>query len=87
MLFIVLGALISGIIILVLSLFPSLKLIVSSEESCGQSIDGITVSIGVSCEIDEIDDVNKLIECADKALYQAKEEGRNRVVVYDSTHA
>jgi diguanylate cyclase (GGDEF)-like protein len=63
------------------------KLIVSSEESCGQSIDGITVSIGVSCEIDEIDDVNKLIECADKALYQAKEEGRNRVVVYDSTHA
>lgn len=38
----------------------------------------ITVSIGVAT-LKEGDDMIKLIEAADKALYAAKEEGRNRV--------
>ena len=43
----------------------------------------VTISVGVATyPHDEISDASKLIECADKALYRAKESGRNRVVVY-----
>ncbi|MEA2084944.1 MAG: diguanylate cyclase [Thermodesulfobacteriota bacterium] len=43
----------------------------------------VTISIGVATyPHHEISDANKLIECADKALYRAKESGRNRVVSY-----
>jgi diguanylate cyclase (GGDEF)-like protein len=61
----------------------SKKLIIGSDESGGKRIDGITVSIGVSSIRDEKSDMNKLIENADIALYQAKERGRDQVVVYD----
>ena len=40
----------------------------------------ITVSIGVSCLFSEEDGACDILERADKALYQAKEAGRNRVV-------
>jgi diguanylate cyclase (GGDEF)-like protein len=39
----------------------------------------ITVSVGIGALHDGIDTVNDLIASADKALYQAKTEGRNRV--------
>lgn len=39
----------------------------------------ITISVGV-CAIDKANDVKTLIAMADKALYQAKHEGRNRTV-------
>lgn len=42
----------------------------------------VTVSIGVACYPDAADNPNELVECADLALYAAKEEGRNRVVIY-----
>ncbi|MBU4345632.1 MAG: diguanylate cyclase [Desulfobacteraceae bacterium] len=43
----------------------------------------VTVSMGVAgFPHPEIADAKTLIECADKALYRAKEEGRNRVVVF-----
>jgi len=43
----------------------------------------VTISIGVvSHDHPDVQDAKTLIECADKALYKAKEEGRNRVVVY-----
>ena len=38
-----------------------------------------TVSIGISVFPDDAADVENLIELADKALYKAKETGRNRV--------
>ncbi len=41
----------------------------------------VTVSMGVASLDDEHEDINALIQTADKALYQAKEAGRNRVEV------
>lgn len=40
----------------------------------------VTVSIGVACLGDVLDNVGKLVNAADKNLYRAKQEGRNRVI-------
>jgi diguanylate cyclase (GGDEF)-like protein len=40
---------------------------------------GITVSLGVSSYHESLQDKEALIGEADKALYQAKQNGRNRV--------
>jgi len=40
----------------------------------------ITASIGVAVFPDCSNSVEKLVECADKALYEAKHQGRNRVI-------
>jgi diguanylate cyclase (GGDEF)-like protein len=61
------------------------KLIISSDASGGKTIDGITVSIGVSSRLDENSDMHRLIEHAYMALSKAKERGRDQVVIYDST--
>jgi len=42
----------------------------------------LTISIGVSVYPDQSDNLDTLIEMADKALYQAKGSGRNQVVLY-----
>ncbi len=42
----------------------------------------VTISIGVACFPDlRVDDAERLLQYADAALYQAKELGRNRVVL------
>ena len=46
----------------------------------GQKID-ITISIGASEVNEQTNTVHQLFELADKALYKAKENGRNRVVI------
>ncbi|MBT8349867.1 MAG: GGDEF domain-containing protein [Deltaproteobacteria bacterium] len=58
------------------------KLIISSDESGGKTIDGITISIGVSSRLDENSDMHMLIEHAKMALNKAKERGRNQVAIY-----
>ncbi len=40
----------------------------------------VTISGGVSCAPDEGDQLNQLLEIADKKLYQAKGDGRNRII-------
>ena len=46
----------------------------------GQSSLSITISIGVAVLDEDMPNLEKLIEAADQALYQAKQHGRNRVV-------
>ena len=57
------------------------------EQTCihfkGQEI-SVTASFGVAKLDTESDNFDKLIDRADYALYQAKKEGRNRVVINDN---
>ena len=48
-------------------------------EDNGRQLEAITVSIGVSCFPDDGTNTEELIKIADKALYRAKEQGRDRV--------
>ncbi|MFH1868576.1 MAG: sensor domain-containing diguanylate cyclase [Candidatus Omnitrophota bacterium] len=43
----------------------------------------ITISVGIAAYPDDTSDLNQLIDRADQMLYKAKEEGRNRVKVYE----
>jgi diguanylate cyclase (GGDEF)-like protein len=51
------------------------------KENCG-----ITVSIGISHYKENSSDLESMINNADKAMYQAKKAGRNRVVVYEDIY-
>ena len=46
----------------------------------------VTISLGIH-QLNVDDDENTLIQKADKALYEAKNSGRNKAVVYDSIQA
>ena len=43
----------------------------------------VTISIGI-CEYSSDDNAKTVLQKADKALYMAKENGRNRVEVYET---
>ena len=44
----------------------------------------VTISVGVSLyDPDKMKDFNNLYQAADKALYIAKESGRNQVVIFE----
>ena len=56
-----------------------------SDEGLAGEVLNVTISVGVS-EFDEnFDSPQRLHQCADIALYEAKRRGRNRVVVYDES--
>ncbi len=57
------------------------------ELGCDISALGVTVSIGVASFGQHAKDMQDLIQNADKALYRAKSEGRNRVVTGSVTDA
>jgi diguanylate cyclase (GGDEF)-like protein len=44
---------------------------------------GVTVSIGVATRKKDIQSVDIFLKKADTAMYQAKNQGRNRVIVYN----
>lgn len=49
----------------------------------GITLPQITISLGLAIFPENAKKINELIEAADKALYQAKNTGRNKVVLYD----
>lgn len=44
----------------------------------------VTTSVGVSCFNEKLEDASQMVKFADKALYEAKELGRNRVEAADA---
>jgi diguanylate cyclase (GGDEF)-like protein len=62
------------------------NIIAQSFVTDGKKIPGekITISVGVAAYPDDADSPDELIRNADKALYKAKENGRNQVQVYSS---
>jgi diguanylate cyclase (GGDEF)-like protein/PAS domain S-box-containing protein len=44
-----------------------------------------TISIGIAMWHDELTNIEGFVKAADQAIYQAKENGRNQVVVYDES--
>ncbi|ORJ59814.1 diguanylate cyclase [Geothermobacter hydrogeniphilus] len=45
----------------------------------------LTISIGISCYPADGDSAEALLEAADRALYQAKDNGRNRIQLFEPT--
>ncbi len=54
----------------------------TSDKRSGKIPQTVTVSIGVATFPEDADEKEKLIYCADGALYEAKRSGKNRVVAY-----
>jgi diguanylate cyclase (GGDEF)-like protein len=60
-----------------------LRLLVKEESLAGGVVEGLTLSAGVA-GTDGSETVEQLFQRADRALYQAKHDGRDRVVVWTS---
>jgi diguanylate cyclase (GGDEF)-like protein len=58
------------------------KTVESAEFSCSQEGINVTVSIGVAELDNEIKDADELIARADKALYEAKKQGKNKACIW-----
>jgi len=58
------------------------KLRASIEEHDFPIVGHVTASMGVYCSNGQMDALEQIISYADAALYSAKEQGRNRVVMY-----
>ena len=53
----------------------------SIESQVIETIGGVTASIGVATFLEHSDRIDELIELADQAMYKAKLDGRNRVII------
>jgi diguanylate cyclase (GGDEF)-like protein len=58
-----------------------LRASVTEVQDHGDGVHRVTVSVGVCCFSDDQPDVETLVSRADQAMYQAKRDGRNRVVM------
>ena len=59
-------------------------ILIGGEPPDGTNSMPLTVSIGMAaCTVNNPEDPDLLIKMADKALYEAKNSGRNRVVVFN----
>ncbi|MCT7910644.1 GGDEF domain-containing protein [Arcobacter lacus] len=58
------------------------KLRIGIENFKFQIVGKVTISMGISEFKNEVETFNEVFKRADKALYQAKETGRNKVYVY-----
>ena len=47
----------------------------------GQDLGAITVSVGVVCSLRSTETAEELVRIADHAMYEAKQGGRNRIVL------
>ena len=64
-----------------ISLFEKIREAVESLEIInGKDVIKTTMSIGLSRQGENIKDIDELLKSADKALYTAKNSGRNKVV-------
>lgn len=60
-----------------------LRLLVAGlEMRSGQTAVPVTISLGIAAFPQSANSMEKLVSCADQALYQAKGQGRNRTVVW-----
>jgi two-component system, cell cycle response regulator len=50
----------------------------------GKRLESLTVSVGIACFPEHGTGAETLLAAADQALYRAKREGRDRVIVYDA---
>ncbi len=67
-----------------LKLAERLRLIVE-RETAEKLPKSITISVGIASYPEDADEKEKLIFCADGALYEAKRAGKNRVFLYEKT--
>ena len=58
---------------------------ISDDQVLGIDTLKVSISVGVSEYNNDFETPEKLHQCADVALYEAKKRGRNRVVVYDES--
>jgi len=45
---------------------------------------GVTVSVGVAERFESTDTLDRLVQYADRAMYAAKDKGRNSIAVYSA---
>ncbi len=68
-----------------------LREIIEQEEFIGETASQaggrLTISLGVAAYPDHTSDMEQLLDLADRALYQAKENGRNQVCIWDESVA
>jgi diguanylate cyclase (GGDEF)-like protein len=63
-----------------------LRQVVADEPCRRPGGDPVQVTISVGCAASLVDDAGRLVRSADAAMYEAKQSGRNRVVVAPSDH-
>ena len=59
-----------------------MKKVVLTEGAAGTEPRALTASIGIACYPEHGETVELLIENVDKALYRAKNKGKNRIEVF-----